>query len=93
MTQMKLFSEWEYDEDTGSVMCRCPECGGRLTISHYAYVNPYNFCPYCGEKLEEGKLTAKRIEVYGNSEEVEERARKEIFASRRERYGKTKKTL
>ena len=56
--------EWEYDEDTGHVMCRCPVCSGRMSISLYTYRNPYKFCPYCGEVLAEGKITAKRKAVY-----------------------------
>lgn len=36
---------WEYDEDTANVMCRCPECGGRLLIGLYQYINPYRFLP------------------------------------------------
>ena len=64
MSDGRLFDEWLYDEDNGNVMCRCPECGGRLLIGLYQYSNPYNFCPYCGTRLEEGKLTAKRKQVY-----------------------------
>lgn len=57
--------EWQYDEDTGGVMCRCPNCGGRLGIHVYLYRNPYKYCPYCGDRLNEGNITAKRREVYG----------------------------
>lgn len=56
---------WEYDEDCGTLLCRCPECGGRMVIGFYAYSNPYHFCPYCGQKLAEGKLMQKRAAVYG----------------------------
>ena len=62
-------SEWQYDEDTECVMCRCPECGGRLLIGLYQYSNPYRFCPYCGKELEEGGITAKRKAVYGLEQE------------------------
>ena len=55
---------WQYDEDIGHVMCRCPICEGRLTIGLYTYKNPYHYCPYCGTCLEEGKITSKRKEVY-----------------------------
>lgn len=61
---------WQYDEDTGEVMCRCPDCGGRLVISLYTYNNPYKFCPYCGIRLAEGRIRAKRIEVYQLEQEV-----------------------
>ena len=63
--------EWEYDEDTGMVMCRCPVCEGRLTIHLYTYRNPYKYCPYCGERLQEGKLKAKRKAVYNLAQEEE----------------------
>jgi len=56
---------WEYDEDCGCVMCRCPKCSGRMTISLYQYKNPYKFCPYCGQALTEGKLAQTRKRVYG----------------------------
>ena len=55
--------EWQYDEDTGTVMCRCPQCGGRLIISYYQYNNPYRYCPFCGEALSEGKIAAKRQDI------------------------------
>ena len=55
---------WQYDEDNGHVMCRCPDCGGRLLIGLYQYINVYRFCPYCGQRLEEGALTSKRKQVY-----------------------------
>lgn len=67
-------SEWQYDQDTGSVLCRCPECGGRLLIGLYQYENPYSYCPYCGTKLEEGKLRAKRKAVYKLEQEPEAEA-------------------
>lgn len=66
---------WEYDEDTATVMCRCPDCGGRMVINIYTYINPYKYCPYCGEKLLEGGITKKRLEVYGFEPEREERGR------------------
>ena len=68
--QMTLFDigaipqPWKYDEDNGCVMCRCPDCGGRLLIGLYQYHNPYRFCPYCGIKLTEGRLREKRKQVY-----------------------------
>lgn len=68
MNQLSIFDffdEWEYDEDTGSVMCRCPKCGGRMIIGLYVYSNPYKFCPYCGRPLTEGKIKEKRAAVYG----------------------------
>lgn len=70
--------EWLYDEDTGHVMCRCPDCGGRLLISLYSYWNLYRYCPYCGERLMEGQITKKRVQVYNlMSVEEEERVRGE----------------
>ena len=63
--------EWEYDEDTGMVMCRCPVCEGRLTIHLYTYRNPYKYCQYCGERLAEGRLKEKRKAVYRLEQEDE----------------------
>lgn len=57
--------EWQYDEDTGNVLCRCPDCGGRMVIGLYTYHNPYHFCPYCGIRLDEGKIRQMRAQVYG----------------------------
>ena len=68
--QIKLvIPEWIYDEDTGTVMCKCPECECRMVLGYYQYHNPYNFCPYCGEKLDaaDDKLKSKRKEVYGHA--------------------------
>ena len=48
--QMQNASEWIYELDNGSRMCKCPECEGRMYIGPYAYANPYKFCPYCGRK-------------------------------------------
>lgn len=56
---------WQYDEDTGSVLCRCPDCEGRMVIGPYQYNNPYRYCPYCGIRLSEGRIAAKRRQVYG----------------------------
>lgn len=83
--QMNLFDvvpsacvkEWKYDEDTESVMCRCPDCEGRLYIGPYIYWNPYHYCPYCGIQLNEGKITKKRVQVYGTELETELKVRRE----------------
>jgi len=75
--QMTLFDigivpqSWQYDEDTGHVMCRCPDCEGRLLIGLYQYHNPYKFCPYCGIKLTEGRIREKRKQVYQLEQEEE----------------------
>lgn len=66
-----LEKSWQYDEDTGEMMCRCPTCGGRLTIGEYIYWNPYHYCPYCGLKLREGEFTKRYVQIYGRKEEVE----------------------
>lgn len=69
---------WQYDEDNGTVMCRCPECEGRMIIHRYQYINPYHYCPYCGIKLAEGRLINKRCEVYGSTREEELKVRADI---------------
>ena len=74
----KEVKEWLYDEDNSNVMCRCPDCGGRLLIGLYTYWNPYRYCPYCGQRLMEGQITKKRVQVYNlMSAEEEERVREE----------------
>lgn len=62
---------WQYDEDNGNVMCRCPNCEGRLLIGLYTYRNPYKYCPYCGTKLAEGRIKEKRKQVYKLVQEAE----------------------
>lgn len=59
---------WEYEQETGHLMCKCPECRCRLFIGKYAISNPYRFCPYCGEKLDKGDFERKRKEIYGEDE-------------------------
>ena len=69
---------WLYDEDNGSVLCRCPVCGGRMRLDCYAYWNPYHYCPYCGEQLSEGKFVDKMVVVYDNLDrDTMEKVRKE----------------
>ena len=69
---------WLYDEDIGSVLCRCPVCGGRMRLGCYDYWNPYHYCPYCGEHLSEGRFIDKMVEVYDNLDrDTMERVRKE----------------
>ena len=62
--QMELFKCWQYEEDNATVMAKCPECERRMIIHLYTYENPYKFCPYCGQKLEEGALKKARRKVY-----------------------------
>lgn len=96
MEQMALpginLLEWQYDEDNAMVMCRCPECGGRLMIGPYTYENPYHFCPYCGVRLQENErgIVSRRSEVYGRTKEEELRSRKacrEFKEKWRRKYG------
>lgn len=72
LDQNKSPLTWQYDKDNGSVMCRCPDCGGRLLIGLYQYHNPYKYCPYCGISLAEGPIRSKRKQVYQLEEEDEE---------------------
>ena len=63
--QMCLFKFWEYEEDSGTMMAKCPTCECRMPIGIYAYGNPYHFCPYCGERLEEGRVMEAGRRIYG----------------------------
>ena len=77
---------WLYDEDNARVLCRCPVCGGRMTLWCYDYWNPYHYCPYCGEHLSEGRFVDRMVEVYDNLDrDTMERVRKE--------YGKEGDTI
>lgn len=79
-----LEKSWQYDEDTGEMMCRCPSCGGRLTIGMYRYWNPYHYCPYCGLKLREGEFTKRHCQIYAREEKDVERVREEYRVLRGE---------
>lgn len=56
---------WKYSTDEGSLMAVCPKCEGRMLIGPYRYENPYSYCPYCGEKLENGDLESASKKIYG----------------------------
>ena len=47
------------------MMAKCPTCECRMPIGIYAYGNPYHFCPYCGERLEEGRVMETGRRIYG----------------------------
>ncbi len=49
---------------------KCPTCEGRMPIHIYAYANPYHYCPYCGEKLEEGAVMKWGQRLYGWKEDA-----------------------
>ena len=68
---------WQYDEDTGHMMCRCPECGGRMTITLWKYWNSYKFCPYCGIRLAEGNFVKRYCQIYRENEDKVIRVRQE----------------
>ena len=49
-----------------------------MIIGCYAYWNPYRFCPYCGEKLSEGRFVDRMVQIYDNmNREVMEKVRRE----------------
>lgn len=45
---------WIAEVDNSCRMWKCPECGGRIVGQplHWHQFNAYNYCPYCGERLE-----------------------------------------
>lgn len=68
---------WKYDEDTGNMMCRCPECECRMPIYKWTYWNPYRYCPYCGVRLQEGDFVKRYCQIYEVDEETVRRVRRE----------------
>lgn len=60
---------WEYDEDTGHMFCRCPDCGGRLSIGIWHYWNSYKYCHYCGIRLQEGDYVKRYCQIYEREDE------------------------
>lgn len=58
-------ANWLYDKDNDHMMCRCPDCGGRLLVGFYDYENPFKFCPYCGLELGQGQIEKARKRIYG----------------------------
>jgi hypothetical protein len=63
--QMSLFEEWIYEEDCGNMMAKRPKCECRMPIYRWDYQNPYRFCPYCGQRLYEGKAMQAGRRIYG----------------------------
>ena len=68
---------WEYDEDTGTMMCRCPDCEGRMSMGLYAYWNSYKYCPYCGVRLHEGDYVKRFCQIHGRDEATVMKVRKD----------------
>lgn len=68
---------WQYDEDNATLMCRCPECEGRMIIYLWTYWNPYKYCPYCGIRLQEGSFAKKYCQVYEGEMETVLKVRRE----------------
>ena len=66
--QLSFIKNWKYAEDNATLMAECPECERRMVIHCYAYGNPYHYCPYCGQKLEEGNVMSAGSRIYGWSE-------------------------
>lgn len=57
--QMRKEGRWKWEIDNGNRVIRCPDCGGGLSFGAYFYENPYNFCPYCGNRM----ITHKQMEL------------------------------
>ena len=70
--QINLFEEWLYEEDSGNMMAKCPKCEGRMPIYPWTYHNPYRFCPYCGQRLYEGKVMQAGKRIYGWTKRFDE---------------------
>ena len=68
---------WLYYEDNATLMCRCPECEGRMVIYLWTYWNPYKYCPYCGIRLQEGNFVKRYCRIYESDEETVLKVRRE----------------
>ena len=56
---------WIYETEHGKLLCKCQRCEGRLALERDLETNPYNYCPYCGRRLYEGRYLKEKEKVYG----------------------------
>ena len=60
---------WIPEEDTGTRMWKCPQCGGRMIGKPMDWdenFNPYYYCPYCGKHLKDFSL----VNLFGDDDEL-----------------------
>ena len=53
------------ETDNGTEMLRCNQCDARVIADHYSKavgLKGYQFCPYCGAKMEVPKSIQKAID-------------------------------
>ena len=56
---------WIYETEHSKLLCKCQRCENRLPLERSFEHNPYNYCPYCGWRLFEGRYLIERRKVYG----------------------------
>ena len=58
-------AKWFKESDCGTDMLRCGNCDSRVVLDHYRRavgLKGYDYCPYCGERMDRPKDIAERIE-------------------------------
>lgn len=58
-------SKWIKELDNGNEMLRCGNCDSRVILDHYRKavgLRGFDYCPYCGVRMERPKDVAERIE-------------------------------
>lgn len=58
-------NKWHKELDGTSEMLRCDACDSRVILEYYSKavgLMGYEYCPYCGAKMQRPKDVAKRIE-------------------------------
>ena len=57
-------AKWIKEKDCGDEMLRCENCNARVRLDHYSKavgLLGYDYCPYCGTKMERPKEVAEVI--------------------------------
>ena len=57
--------KWIKESDNGTLMLRCSNCDCRVMLEHYERavgLKGYDYCPYCGAKMERPKPVQDRID-------------------------------
>lgn len=66
-SEVRKMGKWIKEQDNGSDMLKCSSCEARVILEWYQRavgLNGYDYCPYCGEKMDRPKEIQKRIDVF-----------------------------